>query len=133
MYGSGAVPDSPPAAAYNEPTSMVPMTGGPGRPAPAESVYGSRRPVSALVLAVIVAVLSVPAVMLLMRATFVDEPTARGVVPAVLLTLGLPLTGIGLYALVGGRTADRDAWLRPPIAYLPVGLILLLAAGLSVA
>ncbi|MET8148136.1 hypothetical protein ACIBSW_01500 [Actinoplanes sp. NPDC049668] len=132
-YGAGAVPESPPAAAYNEPTSMVPMAGGPGRPAPAESVYGGRRPVSALVLAVVVAVLSVPAVMLLMRATFADEPTARGIVPAVLLTLGLPLTGIGLYALAGGRTAGRDAWLRPPLAYLPIGLVLLIAAGLSVA
>ncbi|MEU7901969.1 hypothetical protein [Actinoplanes sp. NPDC049118] len=133
-YGSGAMPESPPAPAYNEPTSMVPMSAAPGRQAPPESVYGARRPVSAMVFAVVVAVLSIPAVMLLVRATFVDEPTARGVVPAVLLTLGLPLTGLGLFSLAGtGRAGGRDAWLRPPVAYLPIGLVLLLAAGLGVA
>jgi hypothetical protein len=55
-------------------------------------------------------------------------------VPAVLLTLGLPLTGIGLYALAGGgRPQNRDTWLRPPVAYLPTGLFLVLAAALAVA
>jgi hypothetical protein len=129
-YGSGAPEASP---AYNEPTSMVPMAAGPGRLPQAESVYGGRRPVSAMVFAVVVAVLAIPAVMLLVRVTFVDEPSARGVVPAVLLTLGLPLTGLGLHAVAGGGASGRDAWLRAPAVYLPVGLVLLLAAGLGVA
>jgi hypothetical protein len=133
-YGSGAGLDSPAGSpAYNEPTSMVPMTAGMGRSAPAESVYGARRPVSALVFAIVAAVLSVPAIMLLVRATFVDDPTARGVVPAVLLTLGLPLIGLGLYSVPGGGVAGRDAWLRAPAVYLPIGLVLLVAAGLGVA
>ncbi|MEU4214668.1 hypothetical protein [Actinoplanes sp. NPDC026623] len=134
-YGSGAGLDGPSAsAAYNEPTSMVPMTGGAGRPGPAESVYGGRRPVSAMVFALIVAVLSIPAVMLLVRVTFVDDPSARGVVPAVLLTLGLPLTGLGLFSVAGGGgVGGRDAWLRAPVVYLPIGLVLLLAAGLGAA
>jgi hypothetical protein len=86
------------------------------------------------VFAVVTVVLLIPALLLLIRATFVDDPTARGVVPAVLLTLGLPLTGFGLFSLAGGgRAAVRDAWLRPPLAYLPIGLLLLLAAGLGVA
>jgi hypothetical protein len=51
----------------------------------------------------------------------------------VLLTLGLPLTGAGLSSLAAGGPVGRDIWLRPPLAYLPVGLLLLLAAGLSVA
>jgi hypothetical protein len=63
----------------------------------------------------------------------VDDPAARGVVPAVLLMLGLPLTGFGLYSLAGDGVNAREAWLRPPLAYLPVGLVLLLAAGLGVA
>ena len=136
-YGSGvnpgAGPESPPVApTYNDPTSMVPMTG--GGPGPAESVYRSRRPVSAIVFAAVTGVLLIPALLLLIQATFVDDPTARGVVPAVLLLLGLPLTGFGLYSLAGGsRAGGRDAWLRPPLAYLPIGLVLLLAAGLSVA
>lgn len=143
-YGSGAAtgarPESaPPGPSYHEPTSMVSMVGDrfgadPGRPGPPESVYGSRRPVSAVVFAVLTVVLLLPAVLLLGQATFVDDPTARGVVPAVLLTLGLPLTGLGLYSLAGGgRAGGRDAWLRPPVAYLPIGLVLLLAAGLGVA
>lgn len=128
-YGTGGAP-VPESSAYNEPTSMVPLAGG-SRP---ESVYKSGRPVSAVVFAVVTGVLLIPAVLLLIRATFVDDLVARGVVPAVLLTLGLPLTGAGLYFLAaGGRAAGRDAWLRPPLAYLPIGLVLLLAAGLAVA
>lgn len=130
-YGAGA----PITPSFNEPTSMVPLSPG-ARPAAAapESVYNARRPVSAVVFAVVMVVLLVPAVLLLVQATFVDDPAASGVVPAVLLTLGLPLTGTGLYSLAaGGRSDTRDAWLRPPLAYLPVGLLLLLAAGLGVA
>jgi hypothetical protein len=125
----GATPESPPApAAYNQPTSMVPMAS-----APPEGVYSARRPVSAVVFAVISVVLLIPALLLLVRATFIDDATARGVVPAVLLTLGLPLTGLGLFSLAGGgRATGRDAWLRPPLAYLPIGLVLRLAAGLAV-
>ena len=132
-YGSGVKPGAEPEnAAYNEPTSMVPMTG--DRSGGAEAVYSARRPVSAVVFAVVSVVLLIPALLLVIQATFVDDPTARGVVPAVLLTLGLALTGFGLYSLAGdGRAAGRDAWLRPPLAYLPIGLVLLLAAGLAVA
>jgi hypothetical protein len=127
-------PPAPAGAAlpgYNEPTSMVPTAAPSGAP---EAVYNSRRPLSALLFAVATVVLLVPAVLLLAQATFVDDPAARGVVPAVLLVLGLPLTGTGLYSLAaGGKVNGRDAWLRPPIAYLPVGLLLLIAAGLAVA
>jgi hypothetical protein len=131
-YGAAPEPPPPAASPYDEPTSMVPMAK-PGSGAP-DSVYHSRRPVSAVVFAVVTVVLVIPALLLLIQATFVDDPTARGVVPAVLLTLGLPLTGFGLYSLAGGgRTSVRDAWLRPPLAYLPIGLLLLLAAGLGVA
>ncbi len=137
--GPGAAPEAPPAAAYNEPTSMVPMAGDrfgaePARGGAAEAVYRARRPISAFVFAGVTVVLLIPAILLLVQAAFVDDPSARGVVPAVLLTLGLPLTGFGLYSLAGGGlTSARDTWLRPPLAYLPIGLVLLLAAGLGVA
>jgi hypothetical protein len=127
-------PEYPPVRkkeALEEPTSMVPMA------APVKSdegVYNSRRPVSAVVFAVVTVVLLVPAVLLLVQATFADDPTPRSIVPAVLLAFGLPLTGTGLYGLAaGGKVSGREAWLRPPVTYLPVGLVLLLAAGLSVA
>ncbi len=132
---SSPAPSGPGAVApYNEPTSVVPPISRFAPEAkPAESVYSTRRPVSAIVVAVVTVLLMVPVVMLLIQATFVDDPVARGIVPAVLLTLGLPLTGAGLYALAGGGPVGREALLRPPVAYLPVGLVLLLAAGLSVA
>ena len=105
----------------------------PPDPRPAETVYRTRRPVSSVLVAVVTAALMVPVIMLLVEATFDDDPLARGVVPAVLLTLGLPLTGLGLYALAGGGPVGRDTWLRPPVAYLPVGLVLLIASGLAAA
>ncbi|WP_189079320.1 hypothetical protein [Mangrovihabitans endophyticus] len=116
--------------AYNEPTGLVPPVGA----RTGDSVYRTRRSASSVLVAIGVALLMVPTVMLLVHATFGDDISARGVVPAVLLTLGLPLTGTGLFALAGGgRPVGREAWLRPPVAYLPVGLLLLLAAGLAVA
>jgi hypothetical protein len=72
-------------------------------------------------------------VRLLIDQTFTGDPSARGIVPAVLLTLGFTLTGIGLFTIARGGTITRETWLRPPVAYLPAGLILLLAAGLAVA
>jgi hypothetical protein len=133
---SGPVSSAPPGAvaAYNDPTGGVPPISrfaGDGKPA--DTVYRTRRPLSAMAVAAVTVLLMVPVVMLLIHATFVDDPVARGIVPAVLLTLGLPLTGAGLSALAGGGPVGREALLRPPVAYLPVGLILLLAAGLAVA
>jgi hypothetical protein len=138
-YGSPAMPASaPPSAnltsgpsAAAEPTSVVPPIT--DRPRfPGEAVYRTRRPVSAVLIAIVTAVLLVPVVLLLIQVTFVDDPAVRGIVPAVLLTLGLPLTGLGLYSLAAGGRSGRDVWLRPPVVYLPVGLFLLLAAGLAV-
>ncbi len=137
---SSAVPTSP---AYNEPTSFVPPVGvrtadgpaaehaGSGRSA-GDGIYRTRRPVSAVLLAVLTAALMIPVIRLLIDAALADRPTAAGIVPAVLLTLGLPLTGVGLYAVAAaGRTIDRGAWLRPPAGYLLVGLALVAAAALA--
>jgi hypothetical protein len=98
-----------------------------------EAVYQSRRPVTALLVTVVMFVLMIPVVRLLLAATFARDPSPGGIVPAVLLTLGFTLAGIGLFAVARGGPVTRDGWLRPPVAYLPVGLIVLLAAGLAVA
>jgi hypothetical protein len=159
--GSAPSPDAPPAATEGGPlfgttipnspprraaTTFVPPMGvrtadGPARPEAAGSghsagagVYRTRRPVLALVFAVVTGVLMIPVLRLLVAGAFASRPTAGGIVPAVLLTLGLPLTGVGLYAVAGaGRTVDREAWLRPPVGYLTVGLVLLVAAALATA
>lgn len=145
---TGGVPA--PGGAYHELTSFVPPVGkraapdaaGPDRSAPerggaarraAGPVYRSRRFLQAVGFAAVVALLMVPAVRLLVQAAFLDVPAARGIVPAVLLVIGLPLTGFGLFSLAGsGPAADRGTWLRLPVGYLPVGLVLLVGAALAV-
>jgi hypothetical protein len=122
-------PMSPPMPVA-EPTSLVPPI---SVPRPPEGVYQSRRPVSSFLVAVVMVVLMIPVVRLLIDQTFTGDPSARGIVPAVLLTLGFTLTGIGLFTVARGGPIARETWLRPPVAYLPAGLILLLAAGLAVA
>jgi len=136
-YGSGGASATESLIPISEPTGVVPPVTGErprfDQPRPAENVYQTRRPVSSFVVAVVMVVLMVPVVRLLVEATFTGTPTARAIVPAVLLTLGFALSGIGLFAVAGSRPIGRDAWLRPPVAYLPAGLLLLLAAGLAVA
>jgi hypothetical protein len=94
--------------------------------------YRTRRPISSFLVAAVTLVLMIPAIMLLIRETFGDGPVAPGgIVPAVLLVLGLPLTGLGLFSLAGAGQLTVQAWLRPPLAYLPIGLLILIAAGLG--
>jgi hypothetical protein len=59
-----------------------------------------------------------------------------GTFAALFALAGTPMTLIGLYGLAtGAATASGPntgrAWLRTPLAYLPVGLVLILAAGLA--
>jgi hypothetical protein len=114
-----------------EKTSLVPPV--PDRSRPAETVYQTRRSVSSIIVAIVMVVLMIPVVRLLIDSSFSGDPTARAIVPAVLLALGFTLTGIGLFSMARGGPISREAWLRPPVAYLPAGLLLLLAAGLAVA
>ncbi|MET0424205.1 MAG: hypothetical protein ABW046_10035 [Actinoplanes sp.] len=125
---------APPAelAPMAQPTTLVPPVTPGERPRP-EQVYQTRRPVTSVIVAVVMVILMIPVVRLLIESTFTGDPTARGIVPAVLLTLGFTLTGIGLFAVARGGPIGREAWLRPPVAYLPAGLLLLFAAGLAVA
>ncbi|GIE84138.1 hypothetical protein SAMN06264365_101450 [Actinoplanes regularis] len=136
-YESGRIPirgpeyptiQPPQQQLQNEPTTLVPPVT-PERP----RAERTRRPVSSVIVAIALLVLFLPVLRLLMSVTFASDPTARGIVPAVLLTLGLALTGFGLFAATGGASVSRDAWMRLPLAYLPAGLIILLAAGLAVA
>jgi hypothetical protein len=127
-----------PAPAAEPPAPAPAYSGKPARSLATEPqrevVYRAKRPLSSLAIALVTIVLMVPAVMLLIEATFGDGPLAPGgVVPSVLLTLGLPLTGLGMYTLAGTGPLTREAWLRPPLAYLPIGLLILVAAGLGAA
>lgn len=111
-----------------------PMTA-PGSPSPtSDGVYRSRRPAVALLIGIPAAILEVPALVLLVDGMI--ETSASGVVSAACLVLALPLLAIGLYAVGTGAVKSAgpnsvQAWLRPPVAYLSVSLVLFLAAGLA--
>lgn len=96
-------------------------------------IYHTRRPAVAILFAIVALIFEVPALRLLVDAA-VDGPiSGPGVVAGSFLVLGLPIFAAGLYGLVtGGRVADQQAWLRPPLGYLTVGLVLFLAAALAV-
>jgi hypothetical protein len=60
-----------------------------------------------------------------------------GILGGLFALAGIPMAAVGLYGLAtgaataGGPVVGR-AWLRTPLAYLPIGLILIIAAGLAV-
>jgi hypothetical protein len=83
-----------------------------------------------------IAVLALPVLRILYTGAFGPSPSVGGVISSVLMLLALPLAAPGLYGLATGAARIPDspahhAWLRPPVAYLTVALVLFLAAGLA--
>jgi hypothetical protein len=86
-----------------------------------------------LLLTIAVVVAELPAVRLLLSSAFGSKLQAGGLVAGLLLVIALPLGGIGLHGLTSdiARAWGFTAWLRTPVAYLTVALVLFLAAGLA--
>jgi hypothetical protein len=146
--GPAAAPGSP-VATGSPVAPMVPPHAGPTATvyqagtshtqplsAPREAYRAKRSGVAALlgIVAVIVEIL-------LLLKVVLDSATAHpvntgGVLAGLFAMCGVPLVAVGLYglatgaAIAGGPNIGR-AWLRTPLAYLPVGLILIIAAGLA--
>ncbi|MDR7273339.1 hypothetical protein [Catenuloplanes atrovinosus] len=130
------VPAEPPFGPPVEPPFSPAAGGHPGQE-PAfgpggERVYTTRRPILAVPIGLVAVLLEIPALRLLLDGFTGGTAAAGNLVSGLALALSLPLTGFGLYALLTtGRAADHRTWWRPPLAYLPLGLILLIAAAVA--
>ena len=106
-------------------------------PTPAgDGIYRARRPAVAALVGIGAAVLAVPALRILLRSAFGPVMSVSGTIASLLLLVALPLAAIGLYGLATGAARVPDApvthtWLRPPLAYLVIGVVLLVAAGFA--
>jgi hypothetical protein len=141
---AGSRPDSAPMAApppryHAEPIDRAALrrATGPAEPV-GDGVYRTRRPAVALLLVAIVALFEFPALRLVLDGAFGGPVSASAVIGGSLMMLALPAFALGVYALAtgAGRLPDRSAaaaWLRPPLAYLVVGTVLLVAAALAAA
>jgi hypothetical protein len=122
-YGPGSNPLSAPTAAVN--------TIQPSR----SSLYASRKPAVAIVLAVATLLFEIPALRLLVSAAIEDIVSVSGIVAGTFLVAGLPVFAYGLYGLLGGAAVNTNAatWLKAPLVYVPLGLLLFLFAALAAA
>lgn len=93
-----------------------------------EAVYRSRKPLHAVALGIFLGLFEL--IMLLHFLKGIQSFDLHRVLAGGLTLMGLPALGIGFYALLTGAAhGGPKAFLKTPLAYLPVGLILMLAAG----
>lgn len=94
------------------------------------------RPLAGALIWTLTAALALPVLRILVDSAVGPQLSVTGVISSVLLLLGLPIGAIGFYGLANGAARvfgppPHLAWLRPPVAYIPVALLLFIAAGLA--
>jgi hypothetical protein len=102
-----------------------------------EGVYRSRRPGLAVAIVAVTVLFELMALRLLAASFLASKAQVGDSIASSFLVLGLPMFGFGLYGLLRGAAAAPgagvQAWLRPPLVYLPVALTLFVTAGLAAA
>ena len=135
---SGA-PFGAPGPSVAAPTTAVPTLAPPhaGAPTPSEfgrGVYRSRRPALAAGLVALTVLFELPALRIFASSALASKVDAPGTISSIFMILGLPMFAMGLYGLITGAAAaaaGSRTWLRTPLAYLPVAVILFVAAALA--
>ena len=133
-YGSG--PQQPaygqPEQGFQQPTGSVDSAAVRRKVKETDGLYRSRKPI----FIGLYAVLAIIAESLMLKPFFsgIGQPAVLG---PLLAMMAFPLLAIGMYGLsTGAATAVQfqgpRVWLRLPLAYLPIGIGLLIAAGTAV-
>ncbi|MEV0270877.1 hypothetical protein AB0H43_18995 [Hamadaea sp. NPDC050747] len=123
----------PPPTQIAPPTQMAPEVRPEPRSRSAErdaeaGVYRSRKPMHAVLIGLSLGVFELIMFLVFVRGVFQFDVSR--IVAGGLMMMALPLFGLGFYALITGAAhGGPKAFLRTPLAYLPIGLILMIAAG----
>ncbi|GAA3457435.1 hypothetical protein [Dactylosporangium matsuzakiense] len=137
--GMGAAPGT---SAFAAPTALTAAVPPPQQPRmqfgvgedPGGAVYRSKRPGLAIALGLLTALFEVPVLRLFFEAMTAKDIPASGTLAGMFMIPALPMFALGLYGLIGGAAAASPGirpWLRTPLAYLPIALLLFMAAGLA--
>jgi hypothetical protein len=133
---SGAGPTAPASAGSPAAPGVLPAMPTVASKTVDGAIYRTRRVGVAALLAIVALIAELMVLRVLLSGEFAHTVQPNAVLAGIFAMCGTPLVTMGLYGLMtgaataGGPTPGR-AWLRTPLAYLPVGLVLLVAAGLA--
>jgi hypothetical protein len=111
----------------------APQAAGPaGRPS---AVYRTKRTGLAIGLVVLDCVIEILMLRAFLTSALASKMVISGTIAGLLMIIGVPTFTLGAYAALGGAAAAPGQgfrpWLRTPLAYLPIGLALFLAAAIA--
>jgi hypothetical protein len=100
------------------------------------AIYRTKRAGVAALLAAIAVLAELLLIRVLLTGEFGHTVAPGSVLAGIFAMTGVPLVTMGMYGLMTGAVAAAGpsptrAWVRAPLAYLPIGLVLVVAASLA--